>query len=188
MSKRFPIPEFNRAEFKNRDWMPPALLDAAARDKFAAAHAVGDPSAVGCRAVQVSQGFCERFLLRGEHVHALMCALPAGGAHLLGHSYAWYIQRALLVTDLDPAKAQVLYDWTTPRPMNTRLGPDNGVDLAGGIVYALTARRYADHWIVNRTLVEGKPGEPGGNGFRILSATDDLNNDFHACNLSFNWA
>jgi hypothetical protein len=51
----------------------------------------------------------------------------------------------------------------------------------------VAGHKYADHWIVNRTLVE-KMAPAAGKGFGMLSATEDDNDDFHACNLTFSWS
>lgn len=180
MSKRFPIPDFDRDHYKNRAWTRPAML--AGTDL----RHPGPDDTPGCHPVAAGAAFCERFSLRGEHMHLLKCVLPKQPVLLVGRSWAWYIQRALVVDSLEASTAKVLADWKTPRPMSTRLGPDAGITLPGGVVYAFCGHRYADHWIANRTLVD--PEAPAGaNGFSILSATDDDNDDFHACNLSFSW-
>lgn len=185
MSKRFPIPEFDRDKYKNRDWNAPKLLSAQEQRDLIAAAAKGDSKAYGCYPVQVDQAFLEAHKLKGSHTHAVMCLTPKTGARITGRSWAWPIQRALVVDSLDPARSKVLQDWTTPRPMNTRLGPDNGEDLAGGVAYIVVGHKYADHWIVNRTLVE--PDATGGKGFSVLSASDEQANDFHACNIAVSW-
>ena len=185
MSKRFPIPDFDRDQYKNRAWAPPSPISEDEQKRLVAAAADGKPDVLGAYAVKAPPALCDKFGLRGEHLHLAMCVLPKQKVHLLGRSWAWYIQRALVVDSLDPATAQVLVDWKTPRPMNTRLGPDAGITLSGGVVYAFVGHRYAEHWIANRTLTDSEAA--GNQGFSILSATDDDNNDFHACNLSFGW-
>jgi len=177
MSKRFPIPAFDYERFKNMDWAPPALP----------APAAGAGKGVGAYPVAADAAFYERFRLRGPHQHAVMCVLPKGGARLVGRSHAWAIQYALIVDSLDAAAAKVLYEWKTPRPMNTRLGPDNGVALATEVVYAVCAHRYADYWIVNRTLIDDRRAATPP-GYAVTSTSDDSINDFHACNLSFSWS
>lgn len=186
MSKRFPIPEFDRDQFKNRAWAPPSPISEDERRRLVAAAAEGKPGVYGAYAVEAPPALCEKFGLRGEHLQLTMCVLPDKKIHLLGRSWAWFIQRGLVVDSLDPATVRVLADWKTPRPMNTRLGPDAGITIPGGVVYAFVGHRYADHWIANRTLTDSAAA--GGQGFSVLSATDDDNNDFHACNLSFSWA
>jgi hypothetical protein len=115
-----------------------------------------------------------------------MCLLPRKEVRLTGRSWAWPIQCAVVVDSLDAANAKVLQEWKTPRPMNTRLGPDNGVALDGGVVYAVFGHRYSDHWISNRTRGDTR-GVANGKGFDVVSASDEDNQDFHACNLSFRW-
>ncbi len=186
MSKRFPIPAFSYEQFKNMEWAAPALLSADEQARLIAAARAGAADAYGCYAVDAPEAFYDRFKLRGAHRHVRMCLLPAGEVTLVGRSHAWAVQQALLVDSLDAARCSVLHEWTTPRPMNTRLGPDLGVTLPGGVVYAVCSHRYADHWIVNRTLTAPAHGTDR-NGYDLLSASDDDVNDFHACNLSFRW-
>jgi len=184
MSKRFPIPEFDRDQYKNRPWTSLSPISDEEQARLAASASEGKPGIFGAYAVKAPQALCDRFSLRGEHLQLVMCVLPKKKVHLLGRSWAWYIQRGLVIDSLDAAKAQVLADWKTPRPMNTRLGPDAGITIDGGVVYAFVGHRYADYWIANRTLTDA---DAGSQGFSILSATDDDNNDFHACNLTFSW-
>ena len=172
MSKRFPIPEFDRDRYKNMAWKEPALLSRDEQSRLAAAARAGDASAYGCHAVEADDAFYERFKVQGPNRHVVMCVLPKGQVRVVGRSWAWPIQRAVLVDSLDVAGARVLQDWTTPRPMNTRLGPDEGVALEGGVVYAVLGHRHGDHWIANRTL-EDKRGAANGKGFSLVSATDD---------------
>lgn len=189
MSKRFPIPEFDRDQFKNLEWTPPAFLSKEDQDRLIAAQKAGDAQVCGGYPIQADDAFYDHFSIRGEHRHAILCVLPDRPVTVVGRSFAWYKQRALMVDSLDPTRATVLHDWRTPRPMNTRLGPENGVTLPGGILYVVCAHRYADHWIGNRTLIDNEwTNAPGGHGFRILSSSDDRMNDFHHCNLSFSWA
>ena len=184
MSKRFPIPAFEYEQHKNMEWVPPLLLSAAEQARLQLAAKAGDERALGCHAIDAAPAFYDRFDLRGPHRHVRMCLLPEREVSVVGRSHAWAIQGALLVDSVDAERCNVLHEWKTPRPMNTRLGPENGVTLPGGAVYVVCSHRYADYWIVNRTLVAGAAGR---NGFDVLSAADDDINDFHACNLSFSW-
>ncbi|HYC38671.1 MAG TPA: hypothetical protein VEC19_19745 [Usitatibacter sp.] len=186
MSKRFPIPEFDRDQYKNMAWQQPRLLSREEQAKLIEAARAGKPEAFGCHAVEADDAFYDRFALKGPHRHAVMCLTPPGKVRLVGRSWAWPIQRAVVVDSLDAGKAQVLQEWKTPRPMNTRLGPDNGVEIEGGVTYAVFGHRYSDYWIANRTLADTRAAN--GRGFSVVSATGDENNDFHACNLSFSWA
>jgi hypothetical protein len=116
-----------------------------------------------------------------------MCLLPEKSVQVIGRSHAWAIQQALVVDSLDAAKSNVLIQWKTPRPMNTRLGPENGVMLSGvRTLYVVCSHRYSDYWIANRTAVEEQTCD-GRTGFSVISASDEEINDFHACNLSFSW-
>lgn len=121
-----------------------------------------------------------------EGKSAVMCVLPGREVRMVGRSWAWPIQRALVIDSLDPQRAEVLADWKTPRPMNTRLGPDNGIVLNAGVVFVLLGHQYGDHWIANRTLV--RSNDDPARGYSLLSASDDRINDFHACNLAFSWS
>jgi hypothetical protein len=186
MSKRFPIPAFDRDPYKNMKWESPRLLSEGERASLVERAGRGDAGAFGSYPVGADEAFFDRFAVRGPHRHAVMCVLPRGEVRLVGRSWAWFLQRAVLVDSLEPG-ARVLHDWKTPRPMNTRLGPDEGVTLEGGVVYAVIGHRYGDHWVANRTLADNR-GVPAGKGFAVVSATDDDNHDFHACNLSFSWS
>jgi hypothetical protein len=186
MSKRFPIPPFDYERFKNMEWKSPEFLTPKDQTQILDAAQSGDEGVVGAYPVQADASFYDRFRLRGPHQHAVMCALPRREVKLMGRSHAWAIQQALIVDSLDAARAKVVYEWKTPRPMNTRLGPDNGVTVSGGALYIVCSHRYADYWLVNRTLVDSK-GFAGEPGFGVLSASDDEINDFHASNVWFNW-
>ncbi len=185
MSKRFPIPEFDRDAFKNRAWSAPVLLDAAGQQRLRDAAKRGETGACGGHAIAVDAALAAKYKFEGAHLHALYCVLPPAPVQLVGRSWAWPIQRALVLDGSAAATAQVLADWTTPRPMNTRLGPDNGITLPGGPVVVLLGHRVGERWIANRTLVSGD-GSTAGKGFSVISACGE-DNDFHACNLTFSW-
>ena len=185
MSKRFPIPEFDRDQYKNMEWSAPKLLSKAEQERLIAAARNGDGKAYGCYPVEADPAFYDCFRLTGENRHAVLCLTPPKGVRVTGRSWAWEIQRALVLDSIDPGRSSVLHEWTTPRPMNTRLGPDGGVDLNAGVAYVLFGHRYGDRWIANRTLADSKPS--GEKGFSVLSSSSDSANDFHACNLSFSW-
>jgi hypothetical protein len=185
MSKRFPVPEFDRFRYKNLAWSAPALLDnVTVQSKRRGAGAERAPSAV---AVALDDEFCARFRLRGPHRHVVMCVTPACDISLVGRSYAWPIQRALIVSSLDADRTTVLADWTTPRAMNTRLGPEHGIVVSGGEFYIVCAHGNGDHWIFNRTLIESALDATGRSELRVASATGEDNNDFHACNVTATW-
>lgn len=187
MSKRFPIPEFDRDQYKNMAWHQSSLLSREEQARLIEAARAGKAEAYGSYAVEADDAFYERFALKGPHRHAVMCLLPPKKeVRLIGRSWAWPIQRAVVVDSLDAKQARVLQEWKTPRCMNTRLGPDKGVAIEGGVVYAVLGHRYSDHWVSNRTMKDTRAA-PDGKGFSVVSASDDDNHDFHACNLSFSW-
>jgi hypothetical protein len=186
VSKRFPVPDFDRDLFKNLSWVEPSPLSTTAISSVAAAAQDGDDSGVGGHPVAVGAELAAHFGFHMEGKPAIMCVLPAGEVRLNGRSWAWQIQRAVVVDSLDPKKATVIADWRTPRPMNTRLGPDAGIVLGSRVLYVLCGHQYGDHWIANRTLIDNKPSD-AQQGFAVLSASDDDINDFHACNLTFSW-
>lgn len=185
MSKRFPIPEFDRDPYRNMDWSAPKLLSKAEQDRLIEAARKGDAKAYGCYPIAAEAAFFDRFKVAGPHRHVMMCLAPPQGARIAGRSWAWPIQRALVVDSIDPGSAKVIQEWKTPRPMNTRLGPDGGAPLEGGVAYFVFGHKYADHWIANRTLVDARAAD--GKGCAVISASDDDVNDFHACNLSVSW-
>jgi hypothetical protein len=185
MSKRFPIPEFDRDQYKNMEWSAPKLLSRSEQERLIAAARKGDEKAYGCYPVEADAALYDRFGLTGENRHAVMCLVPPHGVQLTGRSWAWEIQRALVVNSIDPERSSVLHEWKTPRPMNTRLGPDGGVSLEAGVAFVLFGHKYGDHWIANRTLADRRPA--GAKGFSVISSSSDSANDFHACNLSFSW-
>ena len=186
--KRFPVPEFNRDELKDLAWQAPSPLAQDEIDRLIEKRNAGDASVYGAYAVMPGEALFDKFAFRGEHRHALMCLLPDGETTVIGRSWAWPIQGAKLVDSLDPEGCSVIADWRSMRPMNTRLGPEDGIEVGGGVLYALMGHRYADHWIANRTIVQGDwAPASGGDGFRIVSSSDDDLDDFHDCVLSFQW-
>ncbi len=186
MSKRFPVPEFERDLFKNLPWTEPSALSPAAASGVAATAQNGGGRAVGGHPVAIDGELAAKFGFHMEGKPAIMCVLPAGEIHLTGRSWAWPIQRAVVIDSLDARTATVVADWHTPRPMNTRLGPDAGIVVDKKVLYVLCGHKYGDHWLANRTLVASTTN-PAGQGFSVLSASDEDINDFHACNLFFSW-
>lgn len=180
MSKRFPIPEFDRDFYKNRPWTPPTRLDPAGQQRLRT-----EPGAPGGYAVEVSPELAARYGFEGPDLQAVLCVLPNAPVQMVGRSWAWPIQRALVLDGGDAATARVIADWTTPRPMNTRLGPAEGIALPGGPVLVLMGHRIGTRWVANRTMAI-PAGAVGGQGFEVVSACGE-ENDFHACNLSFSW-
>lgn len=185
MSKRFPVPEFDRDLYKNLPWSKPDPLSSEQVTSLAAAATNGEEKA-GAYPVAVGEALAGRFSFKMEGQPAVMCVLPGKEVRVTGRSWAWSIQRALIIDSLDADKAQVIADWHTPRPMNTRLGPDAGIALLQRVVYILCGHKYAEHWIANRTLIDTE-SQANGNSVSVLSATDDSINDFHACNITLTW-
>ena len=184
MSKRFPVPEFDRDAFKNRPWATPRLLDAGAQSGLREAARRQDSGVIGGHDIEVDPAWAAKHGFEGPHLHAVLCILPQSPVRMLGRSWAWPIQRALVLDGTEAASAKVLADWATTRPMCTRLGPDDGITLDGGPVVVLMGNRVGQRWISNRTLVSK---EGVAKGFSVISACGE-ENDFHACNLTFTWA
>ena len=187
MAKRFPIPEFDHDELKSLDWTAPDLLDGAAAARIVEAAGSGDTSVYGAYPVAASDAFLDPLSVRGEHRHAVLCVMPAAGVRMLGRSYAWKIQRAMVAPGVDGPPAELLVDWKTPRPMNTRLGPGDGIASPAAAMYLVLVHRYSDWWVSNRTIADNEWAGSSGNGFRVLSCDNDEFDDFHSAVVSFEW-
>lgn len=176
--KRFPVPEFEYDQFKDMAYAPPERISAEQAKSQAA----------GGYAIDIDPALAMRLSFTGDHLHGVLCVLPAGGARLTGRSHAWRIQRMVLLDGVG-ADAGIVADWKTTRPINTRLGPDDGIDLPGGAYLVLSGNKYANHWISNRTIVQnGLDLGEGRTGFRVLGASDVEIDDFHDSCLVFAWA
>jgi hypothetical protein len=186
VSKRFPVPDFDRDLFKNLPWSEPSNLSPQEVSTLSAPNQAAREGELGGHPVAVGTALADRFGFRFDAKSAVMCVLPSKEVRMTGRSWAWPIQRALVLDSLDAQNATVIADWRTPRPMNTRLGPDNGIVISAHVVFVLCGHQYADHWLANRMLVSNSAGGAGA-GFSVLSASDDRINDFHSCNLMFNW-
>ena len=123
MSKRFPIPEFDRDRYKNLEWSAPKLLAKAGEEQLVAAARKGDERAYGCYPVEADPALYDRFQITGSHRHAMLCLTPPRDVRLTGRSWAWEIQRAVVLDSLDPSRASGLFNWKTPRPMDNPLVP-----------------------------------------------------------------
>ena len=187
MAKRFPIPEFDHDELKGLDWTTPALLDPDAAARIVEAAGDGDTSVYGAYPMAASDAFLDSLSVRGDHRHAVLCVMPATGVRMLGRSYAWKIQRAMAAAGVDGPSTGLLLDWKTPRPMNTRLGPEEGMASPAAAMYLVLAHQYSDYWIANRTIADNEWTSPLGHGFRVLSCDNDEIDDFHASVISFHW-
>lgn len=187
-AKRFPIPDFNRDELKDKPWTQSAPLSSAEGAKLIERQRAGDAGAYGAYVVQAQDALYNKLDIGGEHRHVLMCVLPDKPLKVLGRSYAWPLQRAVVLDSLEPDKFNIVLDWRTPRPMNTRLGPQDGVSMAGGIFYAICCHKVGEGWRGNRTIVDKQwRGLPAGSGVTIFSSSNAEINDFHDCNLYFAW-
>ena len=186
--KRFPVPEFDRDAFKDMEYQPPAVVAAADAEDLIAKLRAGDDSVCGGYAVMPDDALFGRLAVEGEQRHAIMCLLPDKPVHLLGRSWGWRIQRALVIDSLDPASTDVLHEWRTPRPMNTRFGPEEGVTLETSHVYILSGRIVSDYTRGNRVMIDNdwSPGN-GSAGFRVIAACNEGADDFHDSCFQFSW-
>ena len=174
-AKRFPVPEFNRYTLKNLDWTPPEIRDSLTQTDL------------GCVAVNGNREFYENFKFKGENLLVVACKLPNQPVTISGNSFAWPIHRTVIADSLDAYTCNVLADWTTPRPMNTRFGPDGGITVSSSQVYILIGHKFADYWISNRIMLDNQWAGSTGNGFRVLSSSENEINDFHDAVIYFEW-
>ena len=174
--RRFPIPEFDHKAFRGLEWSEPDYLMGGDISKK-----LGSADTLGVFPLKADGDVLKKFSVYGGHCHALLCKFPAG-TRLIGRSYSWWLQRAVLTDSLISETLNVIADWSTPRPMNTRFGPEDGVELDGKPIYVISCHGHSDHWVGNRTLVQNLD-----NGFRILGcAKDDTANFYEFC-LTFTW-
>ncbi len=173
---RFPVPAFDHMAFRGLDWSPPDLIDS-----NAVAAAISDAGKTGAFAASADDSLFEKFNIQGEHCHAHLCLFPAG-TRVVGRSHSWWLQRALIVDSLDPGSSNVIADWRTPRPMNTRFGPEDGIELPEGPVFVISCHGVSDHWVANRTLAQNLD-----DGYRVLGVAKDDTANFHEFCLSFSW-
>ena len=174
--RRFPIPEFDHNAFRGLEWSEPDYLMGGDISKK-----LGSVDTFGAFPLEASDDVLKKFSVHGENCHALLCKFPPG-TRLVGRSYSWWLQRAVLTDSLVPETLNVIADWSTPRPMNTRFGPEEGIELDGKPVYVFSCHGHSNHWMGNRTLVQNLD-----HGFRILGcAKDDTANFYEFC-LTFTW-
>lgn len=185
--KRFPVPAFDYRSLKQMTYDPPAPISGAEVARIVEAAAAGDRSVAGGYAVQPDADLLERLDFRGSHRDMIFCALPGPGAQLLGRSFAWYNQRAFIL-GRNAADAETLYCWRTPRPNNTRFGPETGVTLDQSVIYILSGRIVSDHTRGNRVMID-RTWSPGADrqGFRIVAACDEGANGFHDACFELSW-
>ncbi len=174
-AKRFPVPEFDRHSLKDLSWKAPEIQAGLNSGDF------------GCVAVDADSALYEKFSFRGDNLMAVACSLPDCEVTVSGNSFAWPIQRAVLLDSLDAKHCRVIADWKTPRPMNTRFGPDGGFKINATEVYALIGHSFADEWVANRIMLDNDWSGDTGNGYRILSSSESEINDFHDAVIYFEW-
>lgn len=185
--KRFPVTKFEYRVLKNRPYDPPSPISSEEEARIVDAAASGDSSVAGAYAVEPNPSLLEALGFKGEHVTMMLCALPGPGAHLQCRSYAWFNQRVFIL-DRNAPDAETIHDWHTPRPMNTLLGPEDGVTLNNTAVYVLNGRILSDHTRGNRVMIDPDwtPGD-GKAGYRIIAACDEGDDNFHDSCLEFTW-
>ena len=186
--KRFPVPEFNHRELKRRPFAAPDVIDASEIQRVAEAAEAGEMSVAGGYSVKPDGGLLEKLAFRGDHTQMFLCALPMGKTRLLARSYAWFNQRVFLLSANTP-DAAVVHNWRTPRPNNTRFGPEDGVELDQKVIFLLSGRILDDHTRGNRVMFDTawKPSE-GIGGFRLIAACDPGEDNFHDACFEFTWA
>jgi hypothetical protein len=188
MYVRYPVPVFEHEELKDRTWSSPDYLPVDEQQRLLAAARDGDESVFGAYPVMPDEALMEALQVRGEHRHAVMCLMPSKPVRVLGRSYAWARQQVFILDSLDAVDHRILASFNTPRPMNNRLGPDDGIEIDTGVCYALFAHMFADYFPGNRTLMDNDWRDPGtGTGFRVCSSYDDELEDFHDAVLHFSW-
>lgn len=185
--KRFPVPEFDYRSLKGLAYDPPAPIPADEADRIAAAARAGDRSVAGAYAVEPDAALLESLAFQGDPAQMILCAAPGDGARLLGRSNAWYNQRAYFL-DRNAADAATLLEWRTPRPNNTRFGPEDGLAPPDAALYLLSGRILANHALSNRLMIQSGWSGDGRSGFRVIAACDSGANDFHDSCFEFSWA
>jgi hypothetical protein len=186
--KRFPVPEFDHGSLKGMDFVPPGPISSDEEQRIVKAAKAGDPSVAGAYAVTPDSGLLERLAFEGDAIQMILCSLPPGGAHVLGRSMAWFNQRAYFV-DANTPDAEILMSWQTPRTHNTRLGPENGVDVEVPCFYLLSGRVTEDSTIGNRIMIESDwTPETGGSGYRIVCACNKGDPNFHDSCFMVSWS
>ena len=186
--ERFQVPEFDYSALRNMVYEPRELLSSREACDIASRHTQGEAAAYGAYLCEPGPALVERFNFQGQHATAILCILPKSGARLLARSRAWFRQR-LIILDDNGADGNVLHEWKTPRPFNTRLGPDDGVVLEHPVIWILSGRILDDQTRANRVMADAlwKPdGERAG--FRIVAANDTEKHQFHECCIEVSWS
>lgn len=174
--RRFPIPEFNHKAFRGLDWSQPDYVHEEDIKKELA-----EKDTFGIFPIKANPDILSRFSVQGEHAHALLCKVP-NGSRLIGRSYSWWLQRAIVTDSITSDEFKVLADWRTPRPMNTRLGPEDGIKINDKLLYVISCHGHSDHWVGNRTLVKEID-----DGYHLLGCAKDGTSNFYEFCLTFTW-
>ncbi|GAB4292208.1 MAG: hypothetical protein Kow0058_10860 [Roseovarius sp.] len=196
--QRFPVPHFDYRALKGLEHVAPQPVSAQREQELLEAARAGDPAALGAHAVQADARLLQRLSVSGEATQLILCVLPPAGGHVLGRSMAWYNQRAFFL-DSNAPEADPFMTWRTPRTHNTRLGPEEGVDLARSHFYLLSGRITEGGTIGNRVMIDAdwrpdadagaQQGEQGARGgCRILCACDRGEPNFHDSCFMISWA
>lgn len=174
-ANKFPVPEFDRYALKKLDWCAPEVSS--------------DGPGAGCGSVVVANepAYCEKFGCQGEKQQVVACALPENPVRISGNSFAWSIQRAVMPDSLEADTCNAIADRKTPRPMNTRLGPEDSISVTADNIYLLIGHQFANPWTGNRIMLDNDWTGSAGRGFRILSASENEINDFHDAVVYFQW-
>ena len=174
---RFPIPSFDHKKLRGLDWTQPIFLS---EDDINLK--IGAKSTYGGFTVEAPESVTSKFSIRGEYVHAILCVVPSG-TRIVGRSYSWWLQRALIIDSLNSEECKIICDWRTPRPMNSRFGPEEGIVLEHDCFYILSCHNHGEHWDGNRTLIQDHD-----NGRLILGSAKKGTNNFHEFCLTFSWS
>ena len=186
--KRFHVPKFDHRPLKGLTYSAPPIIGRDEEARIAEAAAAGDASIAGAYGVEPDAALLERLAFQGDCKQMMMCALPTAGGHLLARSYAWFNQRAF-VLDGNAPDASVLHEWHTPRPNNTRFGPEDGAPIERRVIYLLNGRILDDHTRGNRIMVDANwTPDDGAGGYRIIAACDPGEDNFHDSCFEVTWA
>lgn len=185
--KRFPVPKFDHRSLRGMDFDLPAPISAGEERSIVGAARAGDRAVVGAYGVTPNPALLERLSFKGDNSQMILCVLPAGGAHLLGRSMAWFNQRAYML-DANTPDAGPIITWRTPRTHNARLGPEHGIDLDLPFFYLLSGRITEDSTIANRAMIDRDWAPERGAGYRIVCACDKGEPNFHDSCFMVTWA
>ena len=185
--KRFPVPEFDYGPLKGLDFVQPEPVSAEEETRIVAAAQSGDASVVGAYAVSPNPGLIDKLAFEGDYKQMILCVLPQNGAHVLGRSMAWFNQRVHILNE-NSADAEPVLTWKTPRTHNTRLGPEDGVDLDLPYFYLLSGRITTESSIGNRVMIDDDWSPESGQGYRVICASDNGEPNFHDSCIMVSWA